>query len=50
VPFVVEVPLMAAEVPSLLAFELDPNKGATVGAGTRVVVLVGSGAATSKPA
>jgi hypothetical protein len=30
--------------------ELDSNSGATVGAGTSVVVVVGSGAATSKPA
>jgi hypothetical protein len=52
VAFVVEeVPLRAAEVSLLLAVELDPNNGASVGAGTSVVVVVvGSGAATSKPA
>jgi hypothetical protein len=50
VAFVVEVPLLEAKVSSLLAVELDPDNGATVGAGTSLVVVVGSGAATSKPA
>jgi hypothetical protein len=50
VPFVVEVLELVVEFPSL--FTLDPElKVAAVGAGvTVVVVVVGSGAATSKPA
>lgn len=42
--------LLVAEFPSLLALELEP-KGATVAAGASVVVVVvGSGLATSNPA
>ena len=51
VGLVVDVPIaLVAEFPSLLPLEPEP-RGATVAAGTNVVVVVvGSGAATSNPA
>jgi hypothetical protein len=50
VGLVVDVPVVfVAEFPSLLPLPLEP-RGATVAAGTNVVVVVvGSGAATSNP-
>jgi hypothetical protein len=48
--FVVEVPVLVAKFPPLARFEFD-SSSTTVDAGaTEVVVVVGSGAATSKPA
>jgi hypothetical protein len=47
--FVVEVPVLVAKFPPLARFEFD-SSSTTVDAGATEVVVVGSGAATSKPA